>query len=293
MLLKNIKSLTPSELRDRTGRIASHSRKVDAVLIEYIAEIERRKAYIDWGFSSLYVFLTSELKLSGSSAYRRMQAAYAILQIPELKCEIEAGSLNLTQICAVQTAVKREQKVSGQFALAEKRELFQELKNKNSRETEKILDGKFELPASNIPTEKHKADESVELTIRLPKELFDKLARIKQLYSHSIADGNWISVIDKMTDDVLAKRDPLKKAKVDEERLDNREQRPIGSLVKRYVFQKDRTCQHRNKDGTVCGSRHQLEVDHIHPRFAGGGNEVKNLRILCRAHNRSRYLLGQ
>jgi len=37
-----------------------------------------------------------------------------------------------------------------------------------------------------------------------------------------------------------------------------------------------------------CGATTNLEVDHIRPRSQGGTDELANLRVLCRAHNRRR-----
>ena len=65
---------------------------------------------------------------------------------------------------------------------------------------------------------------------------------------------------------------------------------PIRASVRRYVFQRDRVCQWVDaKTGRKCESHHLLEIDHVKARWAGGGNEVENLRVLCRAHNQWRY----
>jgi hypothetical protein len=45
-------------------------------------------------------------------------------------------------------------------------------------------------------------------------------------------------------------------------------------------------CAHVAPDGTRCTSRAFLEFDHVEPVGLGGGPESKNIRILCRAHNR-------
>jgi len=37
--------------------------------------------------------------------------------------------------------------------------------------------------------------------------------------------------------------------------------------------------------GTKCGSRMQVQVDHVIPRALGGTNDPENLRCLCRTHN--------
>jgi 5-methylcytosine-specific restriction endonuclease McrA len=45
-------------------------------------------------------------------------------------------------------------------------------------------------------------------------------------------------------------------------------------------------CAYVSLEGRRCGSRTALQVDHIRPFAAGGGNDVSNLRLLCAAHNR-------
>ena len=60
------------------------------------------------------------------------------------------------------------------------------------------------------------------------------------------------------------------------------------------IHQRDRCCQFVNTEtGVRCGTTHFLNIDHIQPIWAGGGNEESNLRILCSAHNRYRYRVGR
>ncbi len=68
--------------------------------------------------------------------------------------------------------------------------------------------------------------------------------------------------------------------------------RTISVQVRRFVFHRDQVCQHRKSDGSLCGSKYQLELDHIHPKFAGGSDHAENLRLLCRIHNADRYRTG-
>lgn len=49
-------------------------------------------------------------------------------------------------------------------------------------------------------------------------------------------------------------------------------------------------CQHRDeRSHKLCGSRWQLQKDHIKPKWAGGSNEATNFQMLCGVHNRRRY----
>jgi len=69
----------------------------------------------------------------------------------------------------------------------------------------------------------------------------------------------------------------------------------VPAHVRREVWKRDGgKCQWPMQDGHVCGSTHQLELDHVVPRARGGPSTVANLRVLCRAHNRlaARIALG-
>jgi hypothetical protein len=64
--------------------------------------------------------------------------------------------------------------------------------------------------------------------------------------------------------------------------------RYIPARIKRAVWQRDDgRCAWRFDDGQVCGSRDALEFDHFRP-FAKGGrsDDARNVRLLCRMHNR-------
>jgi hypothetical protein len=59
---------------------------------------------------------------------------------------------------------------------------------------------------------------------------------------------------------------------------------------KKVILKQQGCCQFKNPaTGKVCGSTFNLQVDHIHPKWDGGGNDPQNLRVLCRAHNIYRY----
>lgn len=65
----------------------------------------------------------------------------------------------------------------------------------------------------------------------------------------------------------------------------------IPMVVQREeVYMRDQCCQYQDKKTqTVCGSKWRLNIDHIQPVWAGGTNEIKNLRLLCAKHNRHVY----
>jgi hypothetical protein len=65
-----------------------------------------------------------------------------------------------------------------------------------------------------------------------------------------------------------------------------RPRRPIPEAIQREVRQRDgNRCVWRMPGGKLCGSRWQVELDHIHEHAQGGEDTAENLRCVCRAHN--------
>ena len=64
----------------------------------------------------------------------------------------------------------------------------------------------------------------------------------------------------------------------------------IPKAVRQEVFRRDaHTCKYQNSQtGKICGSRYQIEIDHIMPWAMGGSSAIENLRCLCDQHNRHR-----
>ncbi len=56
-------------------------------------EIERRKCYATLGHSSLFTFLTQELKCSEGEAYRKIAPARLLKAFPVIAKKIEKGDL--------------------------------------------------------------------------------------------------------------------------------------------------------------------------------------------------------
>ncbi len=70
--------------------------------------------------------------------------------------------------------------------------------------------------------------------------------------------------------------------------------RAIPAAVKRQVWARDQGCCSYvdRASGRRCGSRHQVQIDHVLPFALGGGTEPENLRLLCVAHHRHRHADG-
>ena len=68
---------------------------------------------------------------------------------------------------------------------------------------------------------------------------------------------------------------------------DATQSRHVPDDIRDEVFVRDQgQCAYAAKDGTRCGSRTGLQVDHIKPFAVGGTHDPSNLRLLCAGHNR-------
>ncbi len=86
----------------------------------------------------------------------------------------------------------------------------------------------------------------------------------------------------------------LKKSGAEESCLNNtaarkkvaQERSKIPAAIKHLVWQRDKGyCSHKYPNGTTCGSRMMIEIDHLTPWAKGGTHSPDNLALKCRDHN--------
>jgi hypothetical protein len=316
----DFRSVSNTQLKSQLENLSRSERKITAQVIEHIAEVERRRLHLAWGYANLFDYLTKSLHYSEGAAYRRIQAARALKQMPLILEGLEKGSLKLSQIAQVETAMKQEERATGQkVSLERKREVFAKIENKNGYETKKIIAKDFTKGLGDG------YENFVEMNLKLPERVSEDLKRIKELYSHIDPHASWEKVIELMAKDLLKLRDPLAQKARAEKKLtqsfaatevkSNADQNRIGkgnslqvkaskqiaktsnrhvpANIKRLVFQRDQgKCQYKSETGHICGSKFQSQIDHVRPIYLGGTNEAENLRVLCANHNRFYYEFG-
>src|SRR4051812_26367223 len=82
--------------------------KADSFLIEHLREIERRKLYCDFGYSTLSKYCTKRLKLSDGAAQRRIEVVRLTNTLPELKEKIHSGEMSLSVAAQTQSFIRQE-----------------------------------------------------------------------------------------------------------------------------------------------------------------------------------------
>jgi hypothetical protein len=98
MSINTLDRLDDHALTAELGRLAGCERESTAALVAHLAEFDARRLYEGEGFSSLFKYCTTILRLSEDSAYNRIQAARAARRFPAILDRLAAGGLNVTTV---------------------------------------------------------------------------------------------------------------------------------------------------------------------------------------------------
>jgi len=307
----DLKSFSDSDLLAEMKLKVETEKRTTAEIIEFVKEVERRRLFIKLEFNSLFDFMTEYFGYTPGSAQRRIDAARLLRDIPEVKRDLESGDLNLMQVSALARAVREKEKTT-HVSIKEKREIIETIKSQDLAKSEATIAKMLDIPIKTKETKRIQQDGSVRRELTFSKEQEELLEQVKSLMSHVNPNPTFPEMFE-----YLAKRYVKEKvgtpkpvdmnsieAKASSERLDLRTQvtakmavtpkslskdiRYVSASNRKQLFQKQGCCQWR-KDGEICGSKFQLQTDHIQPIWADGTSEPPNLQLLCGFHNRLKY----
>jgi 5-methylcytosine-specific restriction endonuclease McrA len=296
-------------------------RQVD--FLRYLDPFDAREAWREAGYGSLWQFCLSELALREGAAGRRIGAMRVLRQFPGLEAPLRDGRLSLTTAVTLRPVLTRENLDEMVARAAYKtdeetrylvatlqprpapREGIRKLPGPAPRlappppgevpavEPEPLALTPLERPPSRSSLDPVSADQwSVRLTIDAAFK--EELGILKCLLSHKIPDGNLSAVLREAVRCAIEKHGKRRGAVKPERQRKSAapspprpgKRQPIPAEVRRAVFERDGgRCTYVSPDGHRCGSRWQLELDHVQPAALGGPSTVGNSRLRCKAHN--------
>jgi hypothetical protein len=140
-----LQKLASAVLHSKLVELTSRERKLTTHILWHLAEVDRRKLYLQMAYPSFFEYLVAGLGYAPASAQRRIDAARLLAQLPQNKSQqvaqkIEAGDLNLSQISKLQSFSRQARKETGQTVSPEqKSQILQQIENQSVVQTEKIL----------------------------------------------------------------------------------------------------------------------------------------------------------
>jgi hypothetical protein len=259
-------------------RLVRFERENLTVILHHLREADRRRLYSKYRYSSLFDYAVKRFGYSEDQAWRRINAMRVLRDLPEIEDKIASGALSLTNLAQAQSLFRQEKKAGRVRDTNDKLAVLEKIENCSKREAEKIF-------AVEAPQPKFES-KAIERKLIVSEELGAKLKRLEELKPNIEFHG----LVELLADLGLATWDPLEKAKRRALCAETRVQpapaqkqrvtiRHIPNEIKHALFLRDEgRC-------TNCGSKINIEIDHILPFALGGTNDLANLRLLCRSCN--------
>lgn len=183
-----LRTLTNENLLASVVRLATEERRITLAVLEHFREIERRKAYADLGYRSLFDYAVKHLRYSEPSASRRIAAMHALRAHPELARPLSSGAATVTNVAKIATTLRREERASGRkMNTEEKKTLFREMSVLPARELERKL---VRMAPRSALTERARpvTAELRELRIFLAEGVFAELEELMALRGRTLAN---------------------------------------------------------------------------------------------------------
>ncbi|MFL5309040.1 MAG: hypothetical protein ACJ79H_01165 [Myxococcales bacterium] len=120
-----VESLSPSDLRSATQELVRRSHGLEAALLVHLGEIEERKLYLDWSFSSMFGYCLGELGFSEDVACNRINVARAARQMPLILEALRSGKVHLAglRLLAPHLTAGNQEKVLAEAAGKSRRQI--------------------------------------------------------------------------------------------------------------------------------------------------------------------------
>lgn len=165
----DLQQLSDQEVCDRTQWLAQEERRITLEFLHHLAELSSRKLHLQKGYSSLFSYLTEELKYSEGAAHRRIQSMKALKAVPVLEGALLDGTVSITSAAKLQNHFQEKAKLQKAYSPAEKLELFQKIEGKSTREAEAMIeDFRLEMAGQAgitiFPDDKEKSNSQRQLT---------------------------------------------------------------------------------------------------------------------------------
>jgi hypothetical protein len=94
--MASLSSISDAELLAQVPVLLTRERAATAELIAYLAEIHRRRLYLEQACSSLRSFCVERLGYSEDEAAKRVRVAHLARQLPSVLDELRRGAIHLT-----------------------------------------------------------------------------------------------------------------------------------------------------------------------------------------------------
>jgi len=315
-----LRNLDDSEFHHQFELNAAVEHSSTMKMLHFLNDLERRKSYLDLGYSSVFDYCVRKIKYSSSQAGRRIQAARCCRRYPEAW-----GYLRGREVCVMTLAM-----IESIVTDDNKDEIFERVRGASRREVERLMSEYrpaaalrdriryVQVPAPQ-PGDLNRALVDRHCARAIPEQYRDRIPSEEKVFVQFLADEEFLQLFEEIRDlmggsvfesfvevikpvlkEYRNRHSPVAKqqrrvARKREESPDSHrwewkdatKSRHIPEQTRDEVFVRDGgQCSFVAPDGTRCQCTKGVQVDHIRPFANGGPHDPSNLRLLCGAHNR-------
>lgn len=319
-VIDSIRSLSDDEVLRRLCALLKASRRVEAVLVAHIGEVDARKLYAREASPSMFSYCIDRLHLSDHEAYLRITVARASRQYPIALTMLAEGRIHLTAIAKLAphltadsaatlldratglSKVEIEQLVA---SLAPAPEVRSGVRRLPQRPPSSVVEPRSIGPAISAPplapilrsppaatlAPRPLAPDRYRIQFTADASFCSKLDRLKDLLCTSVPSGDVAAIIDRAVTELVGRLEARRFGLTSKPRVEGPESsrdtsRYIPMDVRREVFARDAgRCRFVGPGGERCPARRRLEFHHVEPFARGGRTTVANVQLMCRTHN--------
>lgn len=310
--MNNLYKLSDVELENSLGVHVNNERLSLDQIYSHINEIYRRELHLDIKYGTMKSYLVKRWKYSERDAYRKIDGARLLKDVPSLAVEIRCGNVNADVIGELSRAVKEKERATGEKITAStKSELVKIVSGKSVAESQRDLAQALDIEVKEFESKRVQKDKSVILKLSASEEIYDQLTICSEHASHKLRQENLPHTMQsmlKILTDYYIKGNKLNEQQPNEAKSSARSAKPMNvsteyeskagikvnktltPKTRRAVLNRDKCCQFKNKEtGEICGETKFAQVDHKTALWAGGNHDLENLQQLCANHNQRKY----
>ncbi len=301
----DIQNLTDKQLHQNLLTLKSKEAHILASIVSHLEEVYRRRLFADYKCSSIYDYCIRILGYSNGDAHKKISACKLASRCEGVKASIASGELSLSNAASVQVFLNQSAKSHGSIPrplsknvkpFEEKlsleprhnhstlgpvwlklnpQQIIERVKNKTTRECEleleKIASENQIKLAEKKPSKRNFGDKTL-LKVYLDCEKLQLLKSRLNIHCEQ-------KLLQVLMEEKLKATEPQTEIKPKVRKLPSKKPRSLSPSLRATVFKRaQKKCEN-------CGSKHSLQIDHKVSVARGGGNNVENLRILCRPCN--------
>jgi len=214
--MQSLAHLSNEVLIKNTENFVRIERETTQQILHHLLEIERRRIFAAFGFSSLFDFCVKKLGYSESGAQRRISSMRLLKSLGSEKSavieqKIQDGKLSLSVVSQAATFIQREAKATSQeWTAPQKEALLLSLEGHSAREAERKLFSMASQETQQACLEKVRVvtTELTELRVTLNAEGMANLEKVKALLSHKYPNASWGELVVILAQMAIKKLEP-------------------------------------------------------------------------------------